>query len=100
MGRSSEWITPFFNHKWPEWDEKALVRDETEIAVQLNGRVRDKILLPSGLGKEETEEAAMKDDKVKALIEGRTVVKVIGGPRQAGQYSSEISEKTCMKKPV
>ncbi len=69
-----------FNQKWPEWDPKALVRDEVEIAVQLNGKVKDKIMLPSGLGREQTEEASMKDDKVKALIEGKTVVKVIAVP--------------------
>ena len=69
-----------FNQKWPEWNAKALVRDEAEIAVQLNGKVRDKIMLPSGLGREQTEEAAMKDDKVKALLEGKTVVKVIAVP--------------------
>ena len=69
-----------FNQKWPEWDAKALVKDEVEIAVQLNGKLRDKIMLPSGLGREQTEEAAMKDDKVKTLINGKTVVKVIAVP--------------------
>ncbi|NJD01416.1 MAG: leucine--tRNA ligase [Ruminiclostridium sp.] len=69
-----------FNQKWPEWDAKALIKDEIEIAVQVNGKVRDKIILPSGLGREQTEEAAMKDDKVKALIEGKSIVKVIAVP--------------------
>ncbi len=69
-----------FNQKWPEWDPSALVKDETEIAIQLNGKVRDKVMLPSGLDKGQTEEAAMKQDKVKALLEGKTVVKVIAVP--------------------
>jgi len=69
-----------FNQAWPKWDPEALVKDEIEIAVQLNGKVRDKIMLPSGLGREQTEEAAMKEDKVKALLEGKTVAKVIAVP--------------------
>lgn len=69
-----------FNQKWPEWDKNALVKDEVELAVQLNGKIREKIMLPSGLSKEQTEEAALKDEKVKALLEGRTPVKVIGVP--------------------
>ena len=83
-----------FNQKWPEWDPKALVKDEIEIAVQLNGKVRDKIMLPSGLGKEQTEEAAMKDDKVKSLLEGKTVAKVIAVP---GKLVNIVICKSCLK---
>lgn len=69
-----------FNQEWPVWDDKALVKDEIEIAIQLNGKVREKILLPSGLDKQQTEEAAMKDAKVLALLEGKSVAKVIAVP--------------------
>lgn len=69
-----------FNQKWPTWDEKALVRDETEIGIQLNGRIKEKIMLPSGLDKAQTEEAVMKDKKIIAMLAGKTVVKVIAVP--------------------
>jgi leucyl-tRNA synthetase len=69
-----------FDQKWPQWDEKALVRDEVEIVVQLNGKIREKIMVPSGLDKTQTEEAAMKDEKVVRLLEGKTVLKVIAVP--------------------
>ncbi len=69
-----------FNEKWPSWDAAALVRDEVEIVVQLNGKIKDKITLPSGLDSKQTEEEAMKLEKVTALIEGKTVVKVIAVP--------------------
>ena len=65
---------------WPEWDEAKTIEDMIEIAIQLNGKLRDKIMLPSGLGKEQIEEEALKDDKVKALLNGKTVLKVIGVP--------------------
>ena len=69
-----------FNQPWPAWDEKALVRDEVEIVIQLNGKIKDKVMLPSGLDKAQTEEAALGNDKVKAILEGLTVLKVIAVP--------------------
>lgn len=69
-----------FNQPWPAWDEKALVRDEVEIVIQLNGKIKDKVMLPSGLDKAQTEEAALRNDKVKAILEGLTVLKVIAVP--------------------
>lgn len=69
-----------FNAQWPGWDDKALVRDEAEIVIQLNGKIKEKIMLPSGMDNKQTEEAAMKDEKVTALLDGKTVVKIISVP--------------------
>ncbi len=69
-----------FNEPWPTWDEKALVRDEVEIVIQINGKIKDKVMLPSGLDKAQTEEAALGNDNVKAMLEGLTVLKVIAVP--------------------
>jgi len=66
--------------KWPTWDESKTVEDQIEIAIQINGKVRERIMIPSGLGKQEMEEAAMKDEKVQELIKGKNVIKVIGVP--------------------
>lgn len=63
---------------WPEWDENKTVEDMIEIAIQINGKVKDKIFLPSGLDKQQTEAEALKDGKVAALLEGKSVAKVIG----------------------
>lgn len=65
---------------WPKWDEAKTVEEQIEIAIQINGKIRDKILLPSGLNKEQTESKALENDQVKALIENKTVVKFIGVP--------------------
>ncbi len=70
-------VCSIFNVAWPGWDANALVRDEVEIVIQLNGKIKEKILLPSGLDNKQTEEATMKDDKVTELLDGKTVVKVI-----------------------
>jgi len=69
-----------FNQQWPQWEEGALVRDEVEIVIQLNGKIKEKIMLPSGLDKAGTEEAALNNSKVRALLEGKTIVKVIAVP--------------------
>ena len=69
-----------FSQEWPKWDEQKLVRDEVEIVIQLNGKIKEKIMVPSGLDKSQTEEAAMKNAKVADLLEGKTVLKVIAVP--------------------
>ncbi|NSL51344.1 leucine--tRNA ligase [Calidifontibacillus erzurumensis] len=65
---------------WPTYDETKLVEDEIEIVVQLNGKVRTKLLIPKDASKEAMEEIAMKDEKIVADLEGKTVRKVIAVP--------------------
>jgi leucyl-tRNA synthetase len=65
---------------WPEADEKALVRDEVEIVIQVNGKVKEKIMISTGLTKEETEQIAMNHEKIVQLIEGKTIKRVIAVP--------------------
>lgn len=63
--------------EWVTYDESALVKDEVEIVIQINGKIKDKINVASGLDDEAIKIAAMESDKVKALIEGKNVIKVI-----------------------
>ena len=65
---------------WPEYDEAKTVDDEIEIVIQINGKIKDKILVPNSASREETEELALGADKVKELIDGKEVVKVICVP--------------------
>ncbi len=65
---------------WPTYDE-AKTKDETvEIVLQVCGKLRDKIMVPAGLDRAGLEEAVMADEKVKKLLEGKTVVKTICVP--------------------
>jgi leucyl-tRNA synthetase len=66
-----------FNEQWPVWDEKALLKDMVEIAVQLNGKVKTRLEVPSNASEKEIEEIVMADDETKALLAGKQVVKVI-----------------------
>ncbi|QPA30423.1 leucine--tRNA ligase [Thermaerobacillus caldiproteolyticus] len=65
---------------WPAYDEAKLVEDEVEIVVQINGKVRAKLHVPADASKEQLEQLAMEDTKIKEQIEGKTVRKVITVP--------------------
>jgi leucyl-tRNA synthetase len=65
---------------WPTFDEEKTVDDEIEIVVQINGKIKDKLMIAAGLDKDGTQEAAMNTDKIKNLIDGKNVVKVIAVP--------------------
>lgn len=65
---------------WPEYDEKALVKDSIEIVVQINGKIKDKINIPGDMSRDDMIKLADENDKIKALTEGKNVVKVIAVP--------------------
>jgi leucyl-tRNA synthetase len=65
---------------WPAYDESKTVDDEVEIVVQICGKVKSRIMIPAGMDKTAMEEFALNNDSVKALVEGKTVVKVIAVP--------------------
>ena len=50
-----------FDISWPEYDEKALVKDEVEIVVQVNGKVRAKLSIDADMSKEDMEKAALEN---------------------------------------
>ena len=66
--------------QWPEVDEKATVKDEVEIVVQVNGKVKEKILVANGLSKEDFQAAVLANDVVQTLLEGKNVIKMIPIP--------------------
>jgi len=68
------------NANWPVVNEEALKRDELELVVQVNGKVRDKIKVPSSASKEEIESAALAAEKIQQWLEGKTIRKVIVVP--------------------
>ncbi len=69
--------TSLFNQAWPEYDEKALIRDEVELAVQFNGQIRFKINVPSSADNKAIEDVALKDSRSAPFLEGKSVAKVI-----------------------
>ena len=71
-----------FDISWPKYDETALVKDEVEVVVQVNGKVRGKLTVGANVSRDEMQELAMADEKIKALVEGKTIVKVVAVPKK------------------
>ena len=65
---------------WPVYDEAKTVEDSVEIAVQVNGKLRCTINLPTGCDKQTAIDAALAQDKVQHAIEGKQMVKQIVVP--------------------
>jgi len=63
--------------QWPTYDESKLVDDEVEVAVQVAGKVRAKIIVAKDASKEEIEKVALADDKVQEYMAGKDLVKII-----------------------
>ena len=71
---------PVYTQPWPKYDEKYLVRDEVEIAVQLNGKVKGKLMVPITMTREEAQATLPDSDEVKRLIGDKQIVKCIYVP--------------------
>jgi leucyl-tRNA synthetase len=63
--------------RWPEVDEKAAWEDSIEIPVQVNGKVRDRVVVPAGASEEEIKASALASEQVQKYLEGREPRKVI-----------------------
>lgn len=67
---------------WPEFDPSKTVDESVTIAVQVNGKVRDKFDVPRDSSQEEVEAIAAKSEKISAHTDGKTTVKVIYVPNK------------------
>ena len=69
-----------YNVGWPEYDESALVKDSVEIVIQINGKVKEKMSVASGLGRDEFQKTVMESEAAVKAVDGRNIVKVIAVP--------------------
>ncbi|MEG6614859.1 leucine--tRNA ligase [Peptococcaceae bacterium 1198_IL3148] len=65
---------------WPQYDEQALVEDEVTIVVQINGKVRERMLVPANINAEQLKENVMNQQKISELLAGKQVIKIIAVP--------------------
>ncbi|MFN0167914.1 MAG: leucine--tRNA ligase [Bryobacteraceae bacterium] len=73
---------PVFKQRWPGYDPELAKADEIEYPVQINGKVRVRILLPAEADTGEVEKRAVEHEKVRAQLDGKQIVKVIVVPRK------------------
>lgn len=68
--------------KWPEYDANALIKDEVEVIIQINGKLKDKITLPNNTEKEVAEKAAKELKKIQAALSDKEIIKTIFVPNR------------------
>ncbi|MBD3258009.1 leucine--tRNA ligase [candidate division GN15 bacterium] len=69
-----------FKSAWPEYDPEAIVGDMIELAVQVNGKLRDTVQVPADCDQLTAEETALVSEKVQRHIEGKQIIKKIFVP--------------------
>jgi leucyl-tRNA synthetase len=67
---------------WPKFDPTLLAEDTIEIPVQVNGKLRDKIIVATGSTEAELKAAALASEKVQQFMEGKPIKKVIVVPKR------------------
>lgn len=64
-------------HPWPRWDQALLMREEVQLVVQINGKVRAQLIVPAGASQQVVMEMAMADPRVIKHMAGRSPRKVV-----------------------
>jgi leucyl-tRNA synthetase len=67
---------------WPKYDAALAAEEEIEIPVQINGKLRSKVVVPASATDDEVKEAALAHEKLKASIAGKQILKVIVVPKK------------------
>jgi leucyl-tRNA synthetase len=63
--------------RWPEVDASAIVDETREVPIQVNGKVRDRVVVPVGIAQTELEALALGREKIVAALAGKTVVRIV-----------------------
>jgi leucyl-tRNA synthetase len=71
-----------FEQPRPTYDPEAVKVEEIELVVQVNGKVRGRLVIPVGLQEEEIKARALEDEKVKKFLDGKQVVNIVLVPRK------------------
>jgi leucyl-tRNA synthetase len=73
---------PYSVHQqsWPQWDRELAADEQIELVVQVNGKLRDRLLVSPGLDEAQVREAALASEKVQSALAGKPVRKLIVVP--------------------
>jgi leucyl-tRNA synthetase len=70
------------NQAWPRYDEELAKEEEITLVIQVNGKLRDRVLVPASISEVEAKELALSRERVKAYIDGKKLSNVIYVPRR------------------
>ncbi len=68
--------------EWPSYRPELIKKDEVEIAIQVNGKLRQRLTLPANLSVEEIKKLALEDTRIQKFIENKEVIKVVCVPQK------------------
>ncbi|GAH44937.1 unnamed protein product, partial [marine sediment metagenome] len=68
------------NQRWPQWDEELAKNEEITLVVQVNGKLRDRIMVPASITEAEARQLALERQRVKAYLAGRQIINTIYVP--------------------
>jgi leucyl-tRNA synthetase len=74
--------SPLLRASWPKFDPELAREEQVEIPIQINGKNRSRIVVPAGLNDEDVRRRASDDDKIRVLLDGKEIVKVIVVPNK------------------
>ncbi|MGB9073592.1 MAG: leucine--tRNA ligase [Terriglobales bacterium] len=67
---------------WPKYDPALAAEEEIEIPVQINGKLRSRVVVPADASDDQVKQAVLADEKVQAAVKGKQIVKVIVVPKK------------------
>lgn len=71
-----------FAENWPSYNQDALVEDEIEMPIQINGKVRSRIMVAIDLSQDEIKAKVVEDDKIKEFLAGKEIKKIVVVPKK------------------
>ncbi len=77
MWQSTGHAHPLQEQSWPSFDPAAAEEDELTVVVQVNGKLRGRLTVPSATDEEALKAKALDDDKVRGFIAGKAIQKII-----------------------
>jgi leucyl-tRNA synthetase len=66
-----------FEQEWPGWDEEAAKEEKIELVIQINGKLRSKIMISPGIPEDEIKEMALEEQKIREIVGTKAIRKVI-----------------------
>jgi leucyl-tRNA synthetase len=68
------------NQPWPQWDEELVIEDTIEIVVQINGKIKERLVIPSDASEDFVKETALSLESIQAVLDGKEPRKTIYVP--------------------
>jgi len=68
------------NQSWPQWDEELASDEQITLIVQVNGKLRDRTIVPASITEAEAKQIALERQRVKAYLEGKEIINIVYVP--------------------